>query len=51
MLRAICRVFLAAAFIVAVAGCAEDEIKTSTQTETQTESAPQDVSPGEMIVN
>ncbi len=51
MLRAICRVFLAAAFIVAVAGCAEDEVKTSSQTESQTESELQDVSPGEMIVN
>ncbi len=50
MLRRIACALLALTFAVCISGCAEKEVKTQHKEEIQTESAPQDVSPGTMIV-
>ena len=50
MIRKLCRVMLALAFVFCLAGCAENEYKVTDKKETQTESTATDVSPGEPIV-
>lgn len=50
MLRRIACVLLTLVFAVCISGCAERDVKTTHKEEIQTESAPQDVSPGTMIV-
>ena len=50
MLRKLCTLVLSLAFVVAVTGCAEDDIKITDKKEVQTETNPTDVSPGTMIV-
>ncbi len=50
MLRKLAVVMLTLVFAVCLTACAENEYKTTQKTESQTESEPQDVSPGEMIV-
>ena len=51
MIRKLCSLGFVVAFAIGVCGCAEPEYKTTQKTETQSESTPQDVSPGEMIVD
>ncbi len=51
MIRKLCSLGFVLAFALCVCGCAEPEYKTTQKTETQSESTPQDVSPGEMIVD
>ena len=50
MLRKITCALLALVFAVAISGCEQNETKVMQKSETQTESQPQDVSPGTMIV-
>jgi uncharacterized lipoprotein YehR (DUF1307 family) len=50
MIRKLCSLVFALAFVVAVCGCAENEYRTKQEKQVQTESQPQDVSPGEPIV-
>ena len=50
MLRKLCTLTLALAFAFCVVGCAENEYKVTDKEESQTESTPTDVSPGEMVV-
>lgn len=50
MLLRMAYIALVGMFMFGVAGCAEDDVKTSTETQSRTESAPQDTSPGEFIV-
>lgn len=49
MIRKLCSLVVAVAFVVAVCGCA-NEYKTTQEKQVQTESGPHDVSPGEPIV-
>ncbi len=56
MLRKLCTLVLSLAFVVAITGCEEKEVKVveyknTQKTEVQTESTPTDVSPGTMIVD
>lgn len=50
MLRKLCSLVIAAAFVVGVCGCAENEYKVEQRKEIKHESQPRDVKPGEMIV-
>ncbi len=51
MIRKLCSLGFVLAFALCVFGCAENEYKTTQKTETQSESTPQDVSPGVDIVD
>ena len=50
MLRRVLSLSLVAIFTLCLAACAEKEVKIHQETQSQTESAPTDTSPGEMIV-
>ncbi len=50
MIRKLISAAFCLAFLVAVSGCAENEYKTTQETQSQTESTPTDSSPGEMVV-
>ncbi len=50
MLRKLMSLTFVLAFGAAILGCHENEHKRTVKEESQTESAPQDTSPGEMIV-
>lgn len=50
MIRKLCTLMLVVAFAAAITGCQENEHKVTTKSEKTTESAPQDTSPGEMVV-
>jgi hypothetical protein len=50
MIRKLCSLIFVLAFAVVICGCAEKDVKVHQQKETQTETHPQPVSPGEPIV-
>lgn len=50
MLRKLCTLSFVLAFAFCITGCAEPEYKVTDKKESQTESTPHDVSPGEMVV-
>lgn len=50
MLRKISCLFVALTLSAVFTGCAENEYKTTTERQEQHESAPQDKSPGTMVV-
>lgn len=50
MLRRLACIVLTALFTLGISACAEKECKITEKKEVQKESQPQDVSPGEMVV-
>lgn len=50
MFRRILMIAILSATSAAFVGCAEKDVKTSSERQEQTESGPRDVSPGEMVV-
>ncbi len=50
MFRTLLTLTFAVCLVAIVAGCEENEVKITEKKQTQTESTPTDVKPGEMIV-